>query len=132
MNTPIISPLWFYLIGTIPKVAGVLADISLVLFIFCGVVIFVVVLTSDDNDEGQAAIKRVWTALKKKLIVAVILLSLSNVIPSKEVCYQMAAASLITPANIGATKETAKEAIDYVIDSIDILLEENTQDKESD
>ena len=59
MNTPIISPLWFYLIGTVPKVAGVLADISLVLFIFCGVAIFVVVLTSDDNDEGQAAIKRV-------------------------------------------------------------------------
>ena len=42
----------------------------------------------------------------------------------------MMAASLITKENIEYVGETGKDIVDYIVDSIDILLEESEEEEE--
>ena len=64
----------------------------------------------------------------KLLIIGIICAFISIFVPSKETCYQMMVASLITKENIEMTAEAGKEAVDYIVDSIDKLLDEQEED----
>lgn len=55
-----------------------------------------------------------------------------TLIPSKETYYQMMAASMITTENINIAGDTITDTVDYIVDSIDKLLEENTSEEGSD
>ena len=44
-------------------------------------------------------------------------------LPSESTCYKMMAAEIVTPDNIEAAGNTAQNIIDYIIESIDKIIE---------
>ena len=70
-----------------------------------------------------------FKGLRTKLVIIGIVCAFIGILaPSKETCYQMMVASLITKENIKMTAEAGKEAVDYIVDSIDKLLYEQEED----
>lgn len=96
MDTPIISPVWFYLVDAVPRVGAFLGFLGIGLG-----VVGVIILVQDD--------KGIFT-FKKFLISGVVVFAVSVLFPSKDACYQMIAAKAITPNNI-------KTVTDYVNDT---------------
>lgn len=96
MDTPIISPVWFYLVDAVPRVGAFLGFLGIGLGV-AGVIILV------QDDKG------IFT-FKKFLISGVVVFAVSVLFPSKDACYQMIAAKAITPNNI-------KTVTDYVNDT---------------
>ena len=114
----IINPLWFYLIN----VSNSLHIICAVIAIFALIIIFISIPMFEDM-----GIKfKNWNT--KLVIIGIVCAFISILAPSKETCYQMMVASLVTKENIEMTAEAGKEAIDYIVDSIDKLLDEQEED----
>lgn len=106
----IINPIWFYLIG----MAGTLQVVMTFIVIFIVASGIMIVLDKGFSKES-----------KKLCVIGSILAVLLCLIPSEETCYQMMAASLITKDNIEYVTETGKDIVDYIIESVDIMMEEN-------
>lgn len=96
MDTPIISPVWFYLVDVVPRVGGFLGFFGLGLG-----VIGLIILAQDD---------KYISTFKKFLISGIVVFVVGVLFPSKDACYQMIAAKAITPNNI-------KTVTDYVNDT---------------
>ena len=107
--TPIISPWWFYLFDISQK----LADISLVAAIIIGVCLIAWFICEGPDSR-----------MKKMLPAFFISIFFMVFTPTKETCYQMAAASLVTPDNLTIAGETATDVIDYIVESVDKVLDE--------
>lgn len=119
---PIVHPLWFYLIEIGQNIKAPLNVAAwIMLTIACGSIIW------HWMEEEKTIINH-----KGMLIGGILLLSIAGLFPSKEACYQMMAASIVTPNNIEVVGDTATEIIDYIVDSVDKLLEENTVTIEED
>lgn len=108
---PIISPWWFYLISLADKViifSGVIEYfliIGAISFVFC---IFL---------GGEI------TSTKKKIIKMCVIAFAVNtalliIVPSKETCYQMLAASMATPDNISAIADNTVEFVGKIAAAI--------------
>lgn len=119
---PIINPLWFYLINIVENFGGLLFTIAIVsggaclAFLFCSAL---------DND-----IKSQMKNIKRLLIICIISSILTSLCPTKDTCYQMMTATMITPNNITAVGDAATDVVDYIIESVDTLLD--AEDEESD
>lgn len=96
MDTPIINPIWFYLVDVVPRVGGFLGLFGLGLG-----VIGLIILAQDD---------KYISTFKKFLISGIVVFVVGVLFPSKDACYQMIAAKAITPNNI-------KTVTDYVNDT---------------
>ena len=117
----IINPLWFYLINVsnnLQIVCGVIACLALI-------IVFISILMYPILEDMGAELKGLSTKL---VIIGIVCAFISILAPSKETCYQMMVASLVTKENIKITAETGKEAVDYIVDSIDKLLDEQEED----
>ena len=133
---PIINPLWFYLIGISENVACTFWIVGSLL-ITAGVIIGIVLLCEGwDMDEN--IVKKLLKVFKKAVVIGGLLVTVGNLTPSKDTCYKMMTAALVTPNNITAVGEAATDVVDYIVDSVDQLLEkgeateEYEEDKESD
>lgn len=116
----IINPIWFYLIGVSSNLqiaCTVIAFFTLVIVI--GVLMYQILEDIGTDFKG-------WGS--KLLIIGIICTFISILMPSKETCYQMMVASFITKENIEITAKAGKEAIDYIVNSIDKLLDEQEGD----
>lgn len=126
----VISPWFFYIINivdNINNVIGTLGIISIVLSLSCVVAIF---LFWCDDDEKS--LKFISKRLFKPAVTCFIILSIIDLfIPTKETMYQMTAAKFVTYQNIEMAGETAKEAFDYIVDSIKEITEEAESTKQS-
>lgn len=120
---PIINPLWFYLANIVENVGGLLFTIAM----FSGG-IFVVLLLCGALEcfNLEAQMKN----LKRLLITCIITSILTSLCPTKDTCYQMMTATMITPNNITAVGDAATDVVDYIIESVDTLLD--AEDEESD
>lgn len=96
MDTPIISPVWFYLVDVVPRVGAFLGFFGFGLGV-TGLIILA---------QGDKCI----STFKKFLISGIIVFVVGVLFPSKDACYQMIAARAITPNNI-------KTVTDYVNDT---------------
>lgn len=117
----IINPLWFYLINVssnLQIVCGVIACLALV-------VILISILMYPILEDMCAEFKGLRTKL---VIIGIVCAFIGILTPSKETCYQMMVASLVTKENIKISAEAGKEAVDYIVDSIDKLLDEQEED----
>ena len=117
----IINPLWFYLINVssnLQIVCGVIACLALI-------VIFISILMYPILEDMGVEFKGLRTKL---VIIGIVCAFIGILAPSKETCYQMMIASLITKDNIEITAEAGKEAAAYIVDSIDKLLAEQEED----
>ena len=118
----IINPLWFYLISVSSNLQCVCAVVAALVFIIglLGLLLYPIL-----EDIGTNPFKNY---MPKLITVGVICAFVSVLAPSEETCYKMMIASLVTKENIEITAEAGKEAIDYIVDSIDKLLEEQEED----
>lgn len=113
---PIISPWLFYFIDkaeciSVPLIViGTLGWIGLIF-------VFVFKVMGDEDAE------ELFKQLKVPRILITIGLIIAMLLPSKETSYKMLAASMVTPNNITAVGETAEDIIDYIVESVDTLLE---------
>ena len=117
----IIYPLWFYLINVssnLQIVCGVIACFALI-------IILISILMYPMLEDMGAKFKGLRTKL---VIIGIVCTFIGILAPSKETCYQMMVASLVTKENIKITAEAGKEAVDYIVDSIDKLLDEQEED----
>ena len=118
----IINPIWFYL-------ADIAVSLGETLFGFAMVGTMAIIIIFMCHFFGCAQEQLLKTA-KKLIPVCAIFFIIASLIPAKETCYQMMAASLVTKENIEYVGETGKEIVDYIVDSIDILLEESEEEEE--
>ena len=116
---PIIHPLWFYLFDVLTNLNTILLTIGIVLAIF--VIVFFIELSIEKSADIA------FKSLKKYIILTIVVFLLNSLIPSKETCYTMMAASMVTPNNINTVGQTAEEIVDYIVDSVDQLLEEGSE-----
>lgn len=116
--TPIINPWWFYLFDMVEKLGSTSTIIATILGIG-GVVYFIIWGVVCEGEKLKYS----------KLIVTLFIISTIFAIftPSKETCYQMAAASLVTPDNLTTAGNAATDIIDYIVDSIDEILDEKEE-----
>ena len=132
---PIINPLWFYLIGISENVACTFWIVG-GLLLAAGIVIGILVMC-EDCDMDADIVKTLVKFVKKAIVIGGILVTFGNLTPSKDTCYKMMTAALVTPNNITAVGEAATDVVDYIVDSVDQLLEgdeaaeEYEEDKES-
>ena len=117
----IINPLWFYLIN----LSSNLQIVCGVIVFFALVIILISILMYPMLEDMGAELKGLRT---KVVIIGIVCAFIGILAPSKETCYQMMSASLVTKENIKITAEAGKEAVDYIVDSIDKLLDEQEED----
>ena len=115
---PIINPLWFYLANIVENVGRLLFIIA----VFAGGIFVILLLCGNLEDQMKN--------LKRLLITCIIASILTSLCPTKDTCYQMMTATMITPNNITAVGDAATDVIDYIIESVDTLLD--AEDEESD
>ena len=110
----LINPWIFYLIGaadTLTEFFILIGGISTISGCITALVLYI--------ENGFA--KYVKTSLKVA-IFGIIFTFIGLLIPTKEVSYQMLAASLITKDNIEYVTEEGKNLVDYIIESAETLL----------
>lgn len=127
-GTFIINPWLFYLFEVINNLRSFLTDVSFFTLIAIVFLAFAIFFLSNINDveELKTAIK----TFKLKFLIGLFVMSmcLPIFLPSKEVCYQMLVASCATEENLKLIGDTSKNAVDYIIEKIDTLIED--KDKE--
>ena len=112
---PILNPLIFYLIF----LSGSLGTVLLVLS--AGSIVFALLYVMDAK----------MAKAKKFFIIGVLILLFKSVIPNEKTCYQMLAASAVTPNNLTAIGETAEDIVNYIVNSVDQIIEEKEENDES-
>lgn len=115
MDVPIINPIWFYLVDVIPRVGGFLGFFGLGL----GVTgLMLIILAQDDKHTS---------VFKKFLISGIVVFVVGVLFPSKDACYQMIAAKMITPNNIKIVSDyvsdTATNVSDNLTDAIKDIMD---------
>ena len=126
---PIISPLWFYLIGIGTGIQILLGVVGGTIAFAAGIELIISVIEYY-NYNHESALKIIKIS-KKYFMIGLMIGFFAVLIPSKETCYQMIAATVVTPNNIEIVGETTTDIIDYIIESVDTLLEKEEEDKVS-
>ena len=124
MNTPIISP-WFFYFARLADTLG----IGLIIFGCIAILISILVLCSSLDDNETSFVKK----SVKGIIIGVVIIILGIFCPSEDTCYKMALAKFATPQNIQAitgyvgdttsnvsdsVSDTIKDIMDYSVDRI--------------
>ena len=116
---PIINPLWFYLIDTVTSLKVIFLIIGTMAWMALGVIS--VSHLSWDSDDFIDFWKLKYT--KVIAVTATVLIIVGCLIPGIETSYKMLVASLVTPDNITAVGESVSSVVDYIINSVDKLIE---------
>nr|DAH42303.1 MAG TPA: hypothetical protein [Caudoviricetes sp.] len=118
MNTPIISPWFFYF-------AGIADGLGITLMVFgcIAILISIIVLcVSVDENETDFVKKSI-----KGIIISIVIIILGIFCPSEDTCYKMMLAKFATPQNIQTITEyvgdTASDVSDSVSDAIKDIMD---------
>ena len=114
--TPIINPWLFYLVDVIGNFKT--ACLGLLLIIAIGFGATVLIEVGGAADELELDEVKVIKTLKRMVAVAVLLMTLDMLLPSKKTCYQMMIASQVTEENIQKAEDTIKSSVDYIFEKI--------------
>lgn len=115
MNTPIISPWFFYF-------AGIADGLGITLMVFgcMAILISIIVLcVSADESETDFVKKSI-----KGIIIGVVIIILGIFCPSEDTCYKMALAKFATPQNIQAITEYAGDTASNINDSVSDIIKD--------
>lgn len=116
MNTPIISPWFFYF-------AGIADGLGITLMVFGGIAILIstiVLCGSLGDDDLTSFVKKSI----KGIIIGVVIIILGIFCPSEDTCYKMALAKFATPQNIQAITEYAGDTASNINDSVSDIIKD--------
>ena len=117
---PIISSLWFYLIGIVDNLSIAFTFFSIILgtAVATFTAMYIVSLVDTYFEEHRA----IWSKLAKssfKLFIPIITFSL--LIPTSDTIYKMIIADNVTPHNIEVVGDTIENSIDYIFEKINTI-----------
>lgn len=119
MNTPIISP-WFFYFARIADTLG----ISLIIFGGIAILISIIVLYDSHGDDDLTSFVKKSI---KGIIIGVVIIIIGIFCPSEDTCYKMALAKFATPQNIqaitGYVGDTTSNVSDSVSDAIKDIMD---------
>lgn len=137
MDTPIISPVFFYFLQLMDRLE-VVEIVALVLSIVAVVTLFIVALCVCDCNYNYSSFEeflkdhQVYPKWIKRSSIIVIISTLMLVfIPSTKTIISMAVAKNVTPQTLEVAKDTVKSGVDYVFEKIDTMKNKNTESNES-
>lgn len=113
---PIINPWLFYIVDVIGNFKSACFGIILIIVIVFGATVLIEV--GETSDELELDEVKVIKTLKRMVAVAVLLMTLDMLLPSKKTCYQMMIASQVTEENIQKAEDTIKSSVDYIFEKI--------------
>lgn len=116
MNTPIISPWFFYFAG----IADALG-ISLITFGGIAILISTIILCGSLGDDDLTSFVKKSI---KGIIIGVVIIILGIFCPSEDTCYKMALAKFATPQNIQAITEYAGDTASNINDSVSDIIKD--------
>ena len=114
MNTPIISPWFFYF-------AGIADGLGITLMVFgcIAILISIIVLcVSVDTNETGFVKKSI-----KGIIISIVIIILGIFCPSEDTCYKMMLAKFATPQNIQTVTKYAGDTASDVSDAIKDIMD---------
>lgn len=115
MNTPIISPWFFYFAG----IADALR-ISLILFGCIAVLFSTIILCSSlDNSETSFVKKSI-----RGIIIGAVIATFGLFCPSEDTCYKIALAKYATPQNIQIITEYVEDTASNVTDGVNDAIKD--------
>lgn len=116
MNTPIISPWFFYF-------AGIADGLGITLMVFGGIAILIstiVLCGSLGDDDLTSFVKKSI----KGIIIGVVIIILGIFCPSEDTCYKMALAKFATLQNIQEITEYAGDTASNINDSVSDIIKD--------
>lgn len=114
MNTPIISPWFFYF-------AGIADGLGITLMVFGCIAILISIIAlciSVDADETGFVKKTI-----KGIIIGIVIIILGIFCPSEDTCYKMMLAKFATPQNIQTVTKYAGDTASDVSDAIKDIMD---------
>ena len=111
--TPIVNPIFFWLIDTGGNLRIALGAIAIVFLLAWGITKLVELLEFDYELKHSIT----WM-----LIFGIVSGILWALVPSPDTCYKMLAASLITPDNLNSVIGTGKDIVNYIVESATEIL----------
>lgn len=128
---PIINPWLIYLIDLFDNFNGLLTG---ALILLGGAVVGLLLIwffSSMDYEQDDNTIITCKKYLKQSIIWFCISALLFTVIPSKDTMYAMLVLDNVTTDNIQAIGKTGKDAVDYIVNQIDKVVNDKEEDKKS-
>ena len=119
MNEPIINPWLIYVAEVSENLRVINIIIGVILSIITGLFILFSLVEEEDPFANYKKIVR------PLILVSIITICLGIIIPSKDTIYTMIAFNQLTPSNIEGAKGDCKEIIDYVIEKVEEINNEN-------
>lgn len=118
MNTPIISPWFFYF-------AGIADGLGITLMVFgCIVILISIIVLCVSVDENETGFVKKSI---KGIIISIVIIILGIFCPSEDTCYKMMLAKFATPQNIQTITEyvgdTASDVSDNVSNAIKDIMD---------
>lgn len=129
MTGPIINPWWLYLynvIGGIHVVLEVFLILGVVAFVFIAAFRFAAVVDPPD-DEILDVIKKFF---KRIVITLACIIGAYILVPDQDLMMKMFILDNITYENLETVGGVTKEGFDYVMESIDELINKETAEEE--
>ncbi len=123
MTDYIINPMWFYWLQVVDGIQGaffVIAILSTMVLIICGIITFVLYVDDCFEDESKKIVK----CLRPTVFILVVSMLLVIFIPSKQTLIEMEIAKHATYSNVESVKEQIKDAADYILDRLEGREEE--------
>ena len=109
MNTPIISP-WFFYFAGIANALGTLLMASGFIAIILSIIILCILLEDNETDSVKKSIRGI--------IIGAVIIILGIFCPSEDTCYKMALAKFATPQNIQIITEHVGDTTPNVTDGV--------------
>ena len=126
---PIINPLWFYLIGISEGLVGTATALAVILIFATAIMIAVYAVEQDSRNPNEKLCSFFKRNSKRSFIIGLICAFLAIFTPSEKTCYQMMAASIVTPDNIETVIDTTKDGVEWLIDTITEASEKLSDNK---
>lgn len=110
---PIINPWWIYLAE---KSESLGKGFSIVGFLAIIVIVAIVLNQIYDDDEVKVP--------KLIVFIAILGISISSLLPSQKTILTMMTLNQLTENNIEAVGETIEDTIDYIVDKVEKIIDE--------
>lgn len=121
----VIHPIWFYLFGFCESFK--LFSMLVFTATFGAIVVILVINFIALMTEGHYNSELTDSIFHKKSFIAIVILSglLAFLTPTEKTLYLMLGSSIVTYENLEKTGESVKDFTDYMIETIDTLIEED-------
>lgn len=128
MTGPIINPWWLYLYHVIGGISTVL-EISLIfgIIVFFATALFLGLASVDGYDDVVDTMKKV---AKRSAIVLACIVGAYIAVPSPDLLLKMFILDNVTYENLETVGGVTKEGFDYIMESIDELINKETSEEE--